>query len=89
MPRPRGPAFGAVDLELRGVQIDRRVLARVAAKRAVQTSADPRDRALDSVHVTAPKAPGELPRRRRGRHPPRAAKIDARPVASARSAPMS
>ena len=40
MARPRGPAFGAVNLKLRGVQIDRRVLASVATKRTVQTSAD-------------------------------------------------
>lgn len=82
MARASCAALAAVDLKLRGVQIDRRVLARVAAKRTVKAPADARDRALDSLDVTAPKAPGELACRRRGRHPPRATKTGPRPVSA-------
>ncbi len=70
----------AVDLKLGGVQIDRRVLAWVAAQRAIQTTAHAGERSLDRLDVTAPKTPGELASRRRRRHPQRGAYPAARTI---------
>ena len=67
MARAGRAGLGAVDLDLGGVEVDRRLRLRIAPKRPVKASADPGQRPLDRLHLAAPKAPRELAGGRRRR----------------------
>jgi hypothetical protein len=78
----RRAGLGAMDLKLGGVQIDRRLLAAIAAKRPVKPAAHAGQRPLDRLDVTPAEATGQLAGGRRRRHPHRGAQPRAGAVAT-------